>query len=156
MEALNNPDRVLLFNIVDQTMPADLRFILRQRRDANDIIHNAINQIVQENQDNPDDVYDVNPPPLIREGPRVTVLDRIYNNIRTLLGQPQGPQGLQGQPGPLREEEEVDKGGSIDPPPPPFGGKLRKTSKKRPTARRRSSKARRSSKSRKSRTTRRR
>ena len=183
MEAPNNPDRELLFNIVSQNMPADLQFIIRQRRDANAIIHNAINQIVQ---DNLDDVDDVNPPPLIRERPRLTELDRIYNNIRILLGQPQEPQGPQGplQQGPQGPPQGPPEGPPQGPPQGPLqaedtglsiepynmssvdndnhsrprGGKLRKTSKKRPTRRGRSSKARkarRSRKSRKSRSTRR-
>ena len=145
--------RELLFNIVDQNMPADLLRLIRRRQDANDIINNAIAQIVQAN---PDDVDDGNPHPLMRNRPHVTELERIYNNIRTLLEQPQEPQGPQGPP----QQLEV-QGESIEPnvvsqyESSSFGGKLRNTSnKKRPTARRgRSSKAR---KSRKSRTTRRR
>ena len=145
---VDNPDinsyRELLFNIVIQQMPDELRFMIQGRQDTNDIINNAINEIVQANTD---DVDDVNPPQLIRNARRVTELERIYNNIRTLVGPPQQrPQEESIEP--IRINTDSPSSGGL------LGGKLRKTSKKRPTARRRrSSKAR---KARKSRSTRRR
>jgi hypothetical protein len=135
-------------------MPVDLRHMIQGRQNANNIINDAITQRVQ---GNPDDVDDINPRRLMRNIQDPTELERIYDNIRTSLGQPQGPQeppqgpqeppqGPQEPPRQLREE-----GVSIEPDLGTSGGKVRKTSnKKRPTARRR-----RSSKARKSRTTRR-
>jgi len=157
---VDNPDinsyRELLFNIVIQQMPDELRFMIQGRQDTNDIINNAINEIVQANTD---DVDDVNPPQLIRNARRVTELERIYNNIRTLVGPPQQrPQEESIEPPQQRPQEESIEPIRINTDSPSsgglLGGKLRKTSKKRPTARRRrSSKAR---KARKSRSTRRR
>lgn len=144
-----NRDRCieLLFIIVNEQMPVDLRHMIQGRQNANNIINDAITQRVQ---GNPDDVDDINPRRLMRNIQDPTELERIYDNIRTSLGQPQGPQeppqGPQEPPRQLREE-----GVSIEPDLGTSGGKVRKTSnKKRPTARRR-----RSSKARKSRTTRR-
>ena len=141
--------RELLFIIVIEQMPHDLSLMIQGRQDANDIINNAIAQIVQSN---PDDVDDENPPPLMRNARRVTKLEQIYNNIRTLLEQQQAP------PQQRPQEESIEpidtiRNNTDSPSSGGFlGGKLRKTSKKRPTRRIR----RRSSKARKSRSTRRR
>ena len=131
MAAPDNPDRVLLFNIVTDniiTRP-ELGDQLTGINQPNDIINEAITDIVNGNR-----------PPLVREGQGGRHLNMIFDTIeRFIRERPEQPQVPQGPPPP--REEEVDKGESID-PPPPFGGKLRKTSKKRPTRRGRSSKAR--------------
>ena len=169
---VDNPYREYLFNIVIEEMPG-LRHLIQGRQDANNIIYDAIDEIVRANRD---DVDDRNPDLIMRDAPRVTELERIYNNIRRLLGQQQqAPQQLEDQ-APQQLEDQgpqqlEDQGVSIvptrnntyrpssgsrlsgsHPSDGYFGGKLRKTSKKRPTHRIR----RRSSKARKSRSTRRR
>ena len=169
---VDNPHREYLFNIVIEEMPG-LQDLIQGRQDANNIIYDAIDQIVLAD---PDDVNAVNPHPLMRNAPPVTELERIYTNIRRLLGQQQqapqqqapqqqAPQQQAPQQRPQEESiEPIDRirnntysrlSGSHPSGSPlldgNFGGKLRKTSKKRPTARRR-----RSSKARKSRSTRRR
>ncbi len=139
---VDNPYREYLFNIVIEQMPVDLP--LRGRQDANNIIYNAIDEIVQAN---PDDVNDVIPLPLNRNAQHAPELNRIYTNIRRLLGQQQAPQQIP-------QEESIERDPIINNTDShrSRGGKLRKTSKKRPTRRIR----RRSSKARKSRSTRRR